>query len=107
MISYLLFCRKGSKFTTNNQIIYEKNNYFSINFLKKTFIIHFLVSHTHFARYYSFLTYDHNLSANQLRYCILVRLGFDGTEIGILMDQERPALPFTKVLVLGILGVSH
>ena len=44
---------------------------------------------THFVCYYSFLTYDHNLSINQLRYCILVRLGFDGTEIGILMDKDK------------------
>ena len=43
----------------------------------------------HFPSYYSFITYDHNLSINQYRYCILVRLGFDGTDIGVLMDKDR------------------
>ena len=44
---------------------------------------------THFVCYYSFLTYDHNLSINQYRYCILVRLGFDGNEIGLLMGKDK------------------
>ena len=44
---------------------------------------------THFVRYYAFITYEHELSANQYRYCILVRLGFDGNEIGILMGKDK------------------
>ena len=31
-IDFIDFCCKGSKFTTNNQIFEEKNNYFTIIF---------------------------------------------------------------------------
>jgi hypothetical protein len=44
---------------------------------------------THFVRYYAFITYEHRLPINQYRYCILYRLGFDSTEIGILMDKDK------------------
>lgn len=44
---------------------------------------------THFVRYYSFITITHRLPQNQFRYCILLRLGFDGNDIGILMNKGR------------------
>ena len=44
---------------------------------------------THFVRYYSFIAIAHRLPVNQFRYCILLRLGFDGNDIGILMNKDR------------------
>ena len=44
---------------------------------------------THFVRYYSFIAITHRLPVNQFRYCILLRLGFDGNDIGILMDKDK------------------
>ena len=44
---------------------------------------------THFVRYYSFIAISHRLPVNQFRYCILLRLGFDGNDIGILMNKDR------------------
>ena len=44
---------------------------------------------THFVRYYAFINIDHSLPSNQYRYCILFRLGFDGNEIGIIMDKDK------------------
>ena len=44
---------------------------------------------THFVRFYTFITIDHHLPVNQYRYCILYRLGFDGTEIGVLMNKDK------------------
>ena len=44
---------------------------------------------THFVRYYSFIAIAHRLPVNQFRYCILLRLGFDGNDIGILMSKDR------------------
>ena len=44
---------------------------------------------THFVRYYSFIAITHRLPINQFRYCILLRLGFDGSDIGVLMDKDR------------------
>ena len=44
---------------------------------------------THFVRYYSFIAIAHRLPVNQFRYCILLRLGFDGNNIGILMNKDR------------------
>ena len=44
---------------------------------------------THFVRYYAFISIDHGLPSNQYRYCILFRLGFDGNEIGIIMDKDK------------------
>ena len=44
---------------------------------------------THFVRYYSFIAITHHLSTNQFRYCILLRLGFDGSDIGVLMNKDR------------------
>ena len=44
---------------------------------------------THFVRYYSFIAISHRLPVNQFRYCILFRLGFDGHDIGILMNKDR------------------
>ena len=44
---------------------------------------------THFVRYYSFIAITHRLPKNQFRYCILLRLGFDGKEIDILMDKNK------------------
>ncbi len=44
---------------------------------------------TYFVRYYSFIAIKHRLPVNQFRYCILLRLGFDGSDIGILMDKDR------------------
>ncbi len=43
----------------------------------------------HFVAYYTFIAIEHKLSANQLRYCLLVRLGFTGHEIGIIMDKDK------------------
>ena len=44
---------------------------------------------THFVRFYTFITIDHHLPVNQYRYCILYRLGFDATEIGVLMNKDK------------------
>jgi len=44
---------------------------------------------THYVRFNTFITCDHRLSANQYRYCILLRLGFDNTDIGILMGKDK------------------
>ena len=44
---------------------------------------------THFVRYYSFIAVTHRLSVNQFRYCVLLRLGFDGKEIDILMNKNK------------------
>ena len=44
---------------------------------------------THFVRFNTFVSYDHRLSLYQYRYCILLRLGFDNYEIGILMDKDK------------------
>ena len=44
---------------------------------------------THFVRFYSFIAITHRLPLNQFRYCILLRLGFDGNDIGILMNKDR------------------
>lgn len=44
---------------------------------------------THFVRFNTFISYDHRLSLFQYRYCILLRLGFDNYEIGILMDKDK------------------
>ncbi len=44
---------------------------------------------THYVRFNTFITYDHRLSVNQYRYCVLLRLGFDGNEIGILMNKDK------------------
>lgn len=44
---------------------------------------------THFVRYYSFIAITHRLPKNQFRYCILLRLGFDGKEIDILMNKNK------------------
>ena len=44
---------------------------------------------TYFVRFYTFITIDHHLSVNQYRYCVLFRLGFDATEIGILMNKDK------------------
>ncbi len=44
---------------------------------------------THFVHYYSFIAIAHRLPVNQFRYCILLRLGFDGNDIGILMNKDR------------------
>ena len=43
---------------------------------------------THFVRFNTFISYDHHLSIQQYRYCILFRLGFDNNEIGILMNKD-------------------
>lgn len=43
---------------------------------------------THFVRFNTFIAYDHHLSIQQYRYCILFRLGFDNNEIGILMNKD-------------------
>ena len=44
---------------------------------------------THFVRYYSFIAITHRLPINQFRYCVLLRLGFDGNDIGILMNKDK------------------
>ena len=44
---------------------------------------------THFVRYYSFIAITHRLPKNQFRYCILLRLGFDGKDIDVLMDKNK------------------
>ena len=44
---------------------------------------------THYVRFNTFITYDHRLPINQYRYCVLLRLGFDGNEIGILMSKDK------------------
>ena len=44
---------------------------------------------THYVRFNTFITYDHRLSVNQYRYCVLLRLGFDNTDIGILMGKDK------------------
>ena len=44
---------------------------------------------TYFVSYYSFIMITHRLPVNQFRYCILLRLGFDGTDIGVLMNKDR------------------
>ncbi len=44
---------------------------------------------THFANYYSFIAIENKLPVNQFRYCMLVRLGFTGQEIGIIMDKNK------------------
>lgn len=44
---------------------------------------------TYFVSYYSFIMITHRLPVNQLRYCMLLRLGFDGTDIGVLMNKDR------------------
>ena len=43
----------------------------------------------HFVRFNTFISYEHRLSLPQYRYCILLRLGFDNFEIGILMDKDK------------------
>ena len=43
----------------------------------------------HFVAYYTFIAIEHKLSTNQLRYCLLVRLGFTSQEIGIIMDKDK------------------
>lgn len=43
----------------------------------------------HFVNYNKFITYNHRLSVNQYRYCVLLRLGFDNTDIGILMNKDK------------------
>lgn len=44
---------------------------------------------TYFVRFYTFITIDHHLPVNQYRYCVLFRIGFDATEIGILMNKDK------------------
>ena len=44
---------------------------------------------THYVRFNTFITYDHRLSISQYRYCMLLRLGFDNNEIGILMNKDK------------------
>ena len=44
---------------------------------------------SHYVRFSTFITYDHQLSLNQYRYCMLLRLGFDNNEIGILMNKDK------------------
>ena len=42
----------------------------------------------YFVQYYAFIFVDNNLSVNQRRYCILVRLGFSAADIDILMKTD-------------------
>ncbi|MBQ5982697.1 MAG: hypothetical protein IJL54_11075 [Prevotella sp.] len=44
---------------------------------------------THFVNYYTFIAIDNKLPINQFRYCMLVRLGFTGQEIGVIMDKDK------------------
>ena len=43
---------------------------------------------THFIRYYAFISQHHHLPVNQLRLCMLIRLGFNNEQIRILMDKD-------------------
>ena len=44
---------------------------------------------THYVRFNTFITSNRRLSTNQYRYCVLLRMGFDNTDICILMGKDK------------------
>ena len=53
----------------------------------------------HFPAYYHFIHQEHRLSPEQERYAMMVRLGFDDQQIGIIMDKDRKRINNIKALI--------
>ena len=77
----------------------RKITFFLLISSKRRLLLIILVSRTYFARYYSFLTYGHNLSVNQLRICMMIRQNYRESEMAFFMDTDKQRINRIKLQV--------